>query len=393
MRSLRASLVVVSACSAGCFPTGPNFEGPARLRGLRAVAITSAPGSGSPGGSVELELQLFDGRAHPGAPEYWGPVDGGAGLVAMSDERPISIAWLGGCHNPPGDSHFGCYPMLNEIARRLPSPLPTTPAAVPAEAAGFLGLGRHFTATIPPDILEGRQREDSAPPFGVSFAFFAACKGQLVPAPDANDGVPLACQSEAGEPITDAKAFLRGFTTFYTYAGGVNRAPVVSRRLTAGIELMDVACETDADCAELASGPFGSVCASPWTPLLATAPESTVPEPKRCLPSVPRCRGPECEDYELLAELSPESVEKDTAVTLVESAAPDEVIWVKYYAIFGLSRTEALINERATGFNEDYATRWRPPPVRTETPFPVWAVIQDNRGASTVVRWDFVVTD
>ncbi len=390
MRHSLCSAVVIALCAMGCFPTGPSFRDSAQIRGVRALAVTLSPASGSPGGTVELELELFDGRAHPGAPEYWGPVDAGVGLIGRSDEQAISIAWLGGCHNPPGDSHFGCYPMLNEVARQLPSPLPVEPAAVPAEAAGFLGVGRRFAAMIPANILEGRQREDSAPAFGVSFAFFAACRGRLVPAPDASDGVPLGCQSDAGEPITDATEFLRGFTTIYTYAGGVNEAPVVSRKLAAGIELADVACETDADCSELASGPFGSVCASRWAPLLGTAP---LPPAKRCLPSVPRCRGPECEAYELLAEVLPESVEKDTAVTLVEGAAPDEVIWVKYYAIAGLGRTEALINERATGFNENYATRWRPPPVATETPFPVWAVIQDNRGASTVARWDFVVSD
>jgi len=113
--------------------------------------------------------------------------------------------------------------------------------------------------------------------------------------------------------------------------------------------------------------------------------------PRRCLPVVPACPAPPCASHQLLAELSPASVEADPSGAPPGAAAPDEIIWVRYFGFGGFNREQALINDRATGLNPDYALSWVAPPVASDAPIPVWAIVQDNRGGTSVARWDFLV--
>lgn len=375
-----------AAALTGCFPSGPDFSPPRRVLGVRVLAVTSAPASGVPGERAELQLEAYDARQHPGLATAGSDAGADAGTEMPA---PLTVAWLGGCHNPPGDVHFGCYPLLQRIAAALPSRLPASAAEVPVEQREFWGVGSRFAATIPEDVLEGRQLDTNALPFGVSFVFFAVCRGHLLPAPDVPNDVPLRCESDDGEPV-DSEGFVSGFATLYTYAGSVNRAPVISAKITAGRELPEPACASDSDCAPLASGALGSVCRSPLPARISGEPSAAS---SRCMPSVQRCVAPPCPSYELWPLLAAGSVEPDLAAAPPGGRPPSEVIWVKYYGLGGLSEGQALINDRASGLSPSYSTRWTPPPFASAAPLPVWAVVQDNRGGASVARWDFVVTD
>jgi hypothetical protein len=113
--------------------------------------------------------------------------------------------------------------------------------------------------------------------------------------------------------------------------------------------------------------------------------------PSRCLPRIPPCAAPPCRAYQLWPRLAPSSVELDPAAAPAGGTPPNEIVWVKYYGVGGLSDGEALINDRASGLSPDYSVSWRPPPRAVDAPIPVWAVVQDNRGGVSVARWDLVV--
>lgn len=305
-------------------------------------------------------------------------------------EGPLSVAWLGGCHNPPGDAPAGCYPLLQQIAANLPDPLPDVSADVPAQLTSFFGLGPGFALSIPPDILSGRQLDTAAPPFAVSFTFFAVCRGRLRPEPG-GAGVPLRCEHRDSGEALGAEAFVRGFVTTYTYAGVTNSAPELLGATLDGLELPQRACETDADCSDLLLGDLPFACGRPLVTALAT--EATPQPAPRCLPRVSPCTGLPCAAHELLPRLSERSIEVDAAAAAPGRAAPDEIVWVKYFGYGGFGRTEVLINDRASGFNPDYGSSWSPPALSVEVPLPLWAVVQDNRGGTSIARWDILVRD
>jgi hypothetical protein len=308
--------------------------------------------------------------------------------MSGAEPEPLSLAWLGGCHNPSGDTQAGCYPLLGEIALALPDPLPDSSDAIPSELSEYFGVGNGFSVRVPDDILTGRELMTAAPPFGVSFTFFAVCRGRLRPAPDVTDGVPLRCHDRDTDEVLGSEAFVPGYVTTYTYPSEVNRSPALLATPIDGAELGELPCESDADCAELSVGSLPTACARP---VAAEFEPATEPAPQRCLPLVTSCPIPPCESHELVAELTPSSVEKDPSATPPGGVAPDEILWVKYFGYGGFSRDEALLNDRATGLNPDYALHWTPPPVAIDSPVPVWAVVQDNRGGTAVARWDFVV--
>jgi len=356
---------------------------------VRVLATLSEPAGGSPGAELQLSLEAFDGapllaeaQAAAGLSEPAAEPPNGA------EPAPLSIAWLGGCHNPSGDTQAGCYPLLGEIARALPDPLPSSNDVIPSELLEYFGVGNGFSVRIPDDILSGRQLMTAAPPFGVSFTFFAVCRGILRPAPDVTNGVPLRCHDrETDEPL-GSEAFVPGFVTTYTYPTEANHSPALLSTPIDGAEPPQLPCESDADCAELSVGTLPTACARP---VAAQFEPATEPVPQRCLPVVTACPAPPCDSHELALQLTPSSVEKDPAATPPGGVAPDEILWVKYFGYGGFSREEALINDRATGLNPDYALHWTPPSVAIDSPVPVWAIVQDNRGGTAVARWDFVV--
>ena len=372
----------------GCFPSNPSFADARQPRGVRVLGALSSPASGAPGADIGLQLEVFDGASlFDEAQRAAGSLDE---ATPITTPLPLSVAWLGGCHNPPGDAPSGCYPLLQEIAARLPDPVPDSGADIAPEQARFFGVGTRFSVHVPETILEGRQLATSAAPFGVSFSFFAVCRGVLHPAPAVLAALPFTCHDrDTDEPLT-SEAFVQGFVTTYTYAGALNLAPALLGTPIEGAQLPVVGCQSDADCAGLGVGELATVCARPLAPLLSVTEQ---PAQQRCLPLVQRCTMPPCANHLLLPELSPSSVEDDPSAAPPGSTPPREILWVRYFGFGGFSRSEALINDRASGLNPDYALRWTPPPLAFDSPLPVWAVVQDNRGGTAIARWDFVVRD
>jgi hypothetical protein len=281
---------------------------------------------------------------------------------------------------------------LQQLAGNLPDPLPDSSAAIPVELAPYLGLGNTFRLAIPGDILAGRRLDTAAPPFGVTFTFFAVCRGVLRPEPG-GAGVPLRCEDPGSGGSLGAEAFVRGFVTTYTYAGVTNSAPELLGTTLDGVEPPpERACEMDADCADLTLGELPFACGQPLAPAFAVETQAA-PELQRCLPKVSPCLGLPCAQHELLPRIAERSVEMDAAAAAPGRTAPDEILWVKYFGFGGFDRTEVLVNDRASGFNANYALRWRPPAIAAETPLPVWAVVQDNRGGTSIARWDILVRE
>jgi hypothetical protein len=386
--SFRAlSGAVVSLALTACFPSNPSFADARQPRGVRVLGAVAEPASGVPGAELVVQLEAFDGA--PLLEELQraaGVLDEAAPSAGAA---PLSVAWLGGCHNPPGDTPSGCYPLLQQIAARLPDPLPESSEEVTREQAEFFGVGTRFALRIPETILEGRQLQTSAPPFGVSFSFFVVCRGVLRPAPGVVGAVPLSCQDrDTGEPLA-SDGFVQGFVTTYTYERALNLAPELVGAPIDGAELPEVRCESDADCAGVSVAELATACARPLAPAFSLG----EPPPQRCLPLVPRCTAPPCASHELLPELSPASVEEDPSAAPPGGVPPREIVWVRYFGFGGFSRAQALINDRATGLNPDYALRWTAPPLAVDSPLPVWAVVQDNRGGTAIARWDFLVRD
>src|SRR6185503_19828520 len=103
-RCLVASFPLLAAC-------GAPFEPSSKIDSLRVLAVRPEPASGAPGETVTLEILVADG-----APRESG-----------EPRRPIEIAWLGGCHNPPSRLYFDCFPGLSAIAKELSESVRDTP--------------------------------------------------------------------------------------------------------------------------------------------------------------------------------------------------------------------------------------------------------------------------
>jgi hypothetical protein len=348
---LMLALAVTLPCI-GCEPQ--KFR---TLDELTLVAVEVSPPSAQPGDRVSLDLTLFD----PKAPE-WGGTAGDAG--AASDEE-LSIAWFGGCHNPPGESATGCLPLLGEAAATGVSLLEGgDPSEVDPTVLAQLGFGSHFEMQIPDEAVAARQRRPDLVPFGLSYAFFGVCRGEFTLLEEARERLPVDCVDASGASVGE-EDFLLGFTTIYVFDELQSRSPEVNGVALDGERVQSAACATNADCAELGRA-------------LRYACENDV-----CLPSVPACSG-SC-DTRTVAPLVDAGVgELDPTSVPIGQAPRHELVWVKYYALGELDRTESLVMDRDGALRSGFAAEWTPPSRRGVAP--LWTVVQDSRGGTTPVR-------
>jgi hypothetical protein len=252
---------VVSATSGmlACMGREPKDSGH-----LAVLAVKAEPPTGAPGATVNFEL-LHSGELGPG------------------NASTTEVAWLGGCNNPPGAQYFGCYPALRSQVAELGSRVADTPSNALEHAR--VGLGTTFSTTIPPDIIRG--------PYGVSFVFFAVCKGSLVPAPSVDDTVPLGCVDASGKGI-GREGFAVGFTTVYSVLGLSNENPVIDGMDLDNIPLVEPLCAVDSDCPNV--GAASTLCREP-TPGVGL----------RCLRVLEPCAAHGC--HRLIARINPASAE------------------------------------------------------------------------------------
>ena len=325
-----------------------DFAPQSRVDTLRVIAVRPEPASGAPGQSSSLDLALADGASG---------VDAAGGVA-----RPLQVVWLAGCHNPPARQFFGCYPLLGALAKRLSSRAVDTPAT--SLPASVFGTGPHYDLLVPTDILSGSPKQaGDVIHFGVSFAFFAVCAGELHPRPDLTDRVPLEClDAKSGAPL-GRRDFVTGYTTLYSYEGVTNHNPELRGVHFGALALTSTPCTSDADCAGLvdAARGFGARCGARGT----------------CDPVVPACSAAaECPKILITPDVGAESAEA------LPGEDANEVVWANYYSTAGsFEEATELVNDHSTGYIADHGSYFRPA-TGSALPTTVWVTINDQRGGA-----------
>lgn len=335
-----------AACAlAGC---ANDFEPQSRVDTLRVLAVVPEPASGAPGQTSTLNLVIADGVSRADS-------DSGA-------PRALQVVWLGGCHNPPSRQFYGCYPVLNAIAAQLSPRVVDTPTeGVPA---GVFGTGAQFALPVPENILSSApQAASDAVHFGVSYAFFAVCAGEIRSLPGLTDRLPLECvDSQSGQSL-GRRDFVSGYATLYSYDGVTNHNPVLDSVHFGGATLSSTACAEDSDCTGLvdteAPG-IDEVCGTRGicSPRVAACPSSGSCPGILLTPNVPQAS----------AEPMP--------------AGAHEILWASFYATSGSFETATqLINDRNSGFIADHGSYFHPPRAPGK-PSTVWVTVSDERGGA-----------
>ena len=345
------------------FGCAEGFTPPSKLESLRVLAVQPEPASGVPGEPVKLTMLFHDGRSEP-------------------DEVPPApeVLWIGGCHNPPSRQYFGCYAAIDAMVRQLSdaggdadAPPPFTP--VP----GLLGMGPEFEFPVPEGMLEEAPRYDSDPiHFGVSYVFFAVCAGKLQLDPKSKGTLPLSCLDVDTGRRLGTDDYVEGFTTVYTYEGSLNHNPSLENIEFAGAPVSLGACESDADCGELASdlSGFKSYGCS------ATG---------QCIPMVTRCDGDDsCPEYPIESFATRESAEPDPSAP---EAGQGEILWLNFFADAGeFSADTRLLNDRETGWVDNHTNGWRPI-QKTPGSARLFVTLNDNRGGADWQRFEVLLRD
>ncbi|MFZ5894828.1 MAG: hypothetical protein ACOY0T_27450 [Myxococcota bacterium] len=331
-----------------------DFEAQSKVLGLRALALRSEPASGTPGANVKVRLLAADGGTKPNAPS-----------------RRLEIVWIGGCHNPPTRQFYACYPLLSLVASASESKLLSTPpsrfpAGIFKTAAFTLDDpgASDFDFTLPFDILTAAPRASADPiHFGVSYAFFALCAGELRTNPTLTDRPPFECIDPNTSEKLGYRDFITGFSTLYTYEGVENHSPTINGVSFKGLDLSALgACTSDADCKASvdAAGDLDATCGPALT----------------CIPRVRACKKGDCPTY-----LIEPHVERDSAEALPEGGS--EVVWANFYATSGSFDVDTqLISDRNVGWLGDRGAYFKPTNQPGEL-VSLWLTLNDQRGGAT----------
>jgi hypothetical protein len=223
---------------------------------------------------------------------------------------------------------------------------------------------------IPKDPVSGRQRRPDLVPFGESYAFFAVCRGEFSLLEEARERLPVGCVDERGNAVADDD-FILGFTTVYVYDEIQSKSPRVKGIALDGEPVRAKACQADRDCASLGKR-LHYACAA-----------------EQCVSQVSACSG-SCKSLSFAPIVDEGVGELDPASAPIGQAPNHELVWVKYYAVGALDRTESLILDRAGKLRTRFAAQWTPPHSGGMT-VPLWTVVQDSRGGTTPVRIDVQV--
>jgi hypothetical protein len=199
-------------------------------------------------------------------------------------------------------------------------------------------------------------------PYGIVYAFFAACAGDLR---HATGDVPVACFRPGTSEALGQADFVFGYYPIYAYETLTNANPVLLAPST-------VACTSDSACAA------GQVCGAKGA----------------CVPVVAACNADKTEDcpaVPLWPVIDPASAERAVSSNVSASLAPLETLWVNYYATGGLFDKDArLVNDAYAGWDGDYGGVWRSKaPAGREVS--LYAVVRDNRGGVTWISQDVAV--
>jgi hypothetical protein len=352
-RSTQLSCLALAAglSALGC---GAEFDSVAEVESLRVLGIEKSSPYAQAGETVRLALSFHDGTPRE----------------AGEPARPIQVAWLSGCYNPPGDLYAGCF------------------AASPESFA--LSFGSELELTLPDDVII--PREPPMIPYGLAYAFFAVCAGQLDLDTSGAQGLPVRCRDASGKDL-GSNDFVAGYTAIYAFGTSPAGEPYVNANPDVGGFMLN-----GQEIALQSSGaPDGNVCLGDECLPDCSAPDgscvSREPAVVDCsLPGAPCVRA--CAD-----DGDAEKCEANKIRPLIDQSLPAEIdaisrdvyarpyqeqMWINYYATRGAVKSDArLLNDATQGWNPDYGTEFYAP--KTPGPVQVWAVVHDNRGGMTWV--------
>ncbi len=311
-----AGLTAMVAGALGVAGCEEDFDPASKLQTLRVLAVEADKPYPKPGETVDLTMLWHDGKSPP------------------DSSRPVQIVWLGGCFNPDGDLYFQCYEPLAEKLAQVEQD--------PSLAEDLFGFGDTFSLDIPEDIISSRPKVEGLEPYGLTYVFFAACAGELLPADPGADGLPFGCFGPDGERL-DADDYVPGYLALYSYEEKTNANPILNGLRING-ELVDPSTE----------------------------------------PVYPRC-GDSCSDLEIRADVDPASAETNTGLVDSDGNTLSEQMWVEYLATGGkVDSSPRLVNDATKGFNEDNGTDYEPPKEAGKQY--LFAVVRDNRGGVAWVK-------
>lgn len=349
---------LVGAFSTGCSAT---FDPPTSVKTLRVFGAKVDKPYAKPGETVKIELLYYDA-----SPKRIGP-DG--------KPRPVEITWFGGCNNPIGDLYYGCFPIFGEIFASALKPDGTPDLT---KLIGKVGQGNTFSQTLPADIITSRPPPSGTTlPYGVNYAFFAACAGETFLDPSSKTGLPIGCRDRATQQPLGADDFVFGYASVYAYDAVENKNPVVDGRSFQGKPLDQTPC-TDA-----------TVCADGF--------RCGFDAPRTCIPVIPHCtteKLADCPIYKFEPALdAAKNAEVDANATNPDGSKLQEVIWVYYYASDGtIGKDTRLINDAQAGWQDatKFGTEWQAP-GDASGPTRIWGIFHDNRGGAEWTWWDVYV--
>ncbi len=351
MKRLRRWVLASLACVGVAVSCAPGFDPPSSVDGLRVLGIDADTSYANPGDTVTLRMTVTDGlRDADGKP------------------RPLQIAWIAGCVDPPGDQYILCLPQLIETFQSF---------AGGGGASDLLGLSiatpeqdgepsaHAFSFELPADIVSRRPVPAEGPHYGIAYVFFAACAGTLAPA-SLGDGevpeFPLECLDADGNP-QGPESFVPGYTQVYAFADGrTNQNPPTTALTLDGTEL-------------------------------PTEPENA-PLIARCgVTEEERRKTGGCAKEDLLASCTEHKLDAaipDVAESIPESngatgGALREAVWVSYFADGGnLDSPIRLVSDATKGYQAEHEATWLPPSEPGLVS--IWAVTRDQRGGQSVRR-------
>lgn len=365
--SLAVSGVLVGSFSSGC---AAAFDPPATVKTLRVFGAKVDKPYAKPGETVKIELLYYDA-----SPKRFG---------ADGKPREIQIVWFGGCNNPTGDLYYGCFPIFGQIFASAVRPDGTfDPSKVPP---GTLGGGSSrgplrpevFSQTLPADIISSRPPPSGTTiPYGVNYAFFAVCAGEIVPDPNGASGLPVSCRDPVTKAALGADDFVFGYTSVYAYDTVENKNPVIDGRTFQDKLLDQTPCNETTVCAE------GSRCG--------------FDTPRTCIPVIPHCTAEklaDCPTYKFGPVMdAAKNSEFDANAIDSDGKTLQEVMWAYYYASDGtIAKDTRLINDAQAGWQDPakFGTEWQAP-GDASGPTRIWGVFHDNRGGAEWTWWDVYV--
>jgi hypothetical protein len=345
--SAKAALLFLGVLLSGC---GPDFDPPDQLHSLRILGVEKDLPYAKPGQTVKLQMLWEDASASAG--------------------RPIQIVWSAGCTNPAGDLYYSCFTQPGLLGSMMPGDTPVT--------------GDTTQIAIPDDIISthAAQTTENNAPYGITFVFFVACAGKLVPVTRTDvTSFPIGCQDDAGN-LLGSDDFVAGYTSIYSFQKFTNNNPVIS-----GFEFNGTPLNLTTIPGAYCGGADGPDC----TPI---AEESTVPtidctvmpRDPRCVPTCSDDGKKPCPAYAIrptVDKTDPLNQDQDDVSVMQLGHPVGEQMWIDYYTDGGGFKSSVrLLNDATTGWNDDYGTDFYAP--KDAKASRVWALVHDNRGG---VAW------